>query len=498
MHSGVLNKLVDWLKNPWYAGILALVVVLFCLTAYTLELYPLILLPFLVLVAYCLIYLPKQLLVFLVFATPLSFNFEDISAFGGIGFYFPTEPLLVVLMLLYIIRLFSGVRERRELMRHPLTIAIIVNISWIAITAATSVMPVVSFKFLLSRLWFILVIYFMMNSFFKREKFIYKFLWAYIIGLTLAILYTVYRHALNGFSEVAAHWVMWPFFKDHTSYGAILALFYPLVVYFLYRAKSLTLQQFVFFAIFGIFTIGLILSYTRAAWVSLVGALGVWVLIKLRINYKVVMLGALILTGFYFGFEDQITHALERNRQDSSGNIAEHVQSITNISSDASNLERLNRWSSAIRMFEEKPVFGYGPGTYMFKYAIFQKNADRTIISTNSADGGNAHSEYLGPLSESGVLGMVTIFLVFVMSLSLGIRLYYKLDDKPYLKGVVMSIVLGLVTYYLHGILNNYLDTDKASVPVWGMMSILVAIQIYHVKSDNHLNRQQSIDVSSK
>ena len=27
--------------------------------------------------------------------------------------------------------------------------------------------------------------------------------------------------------EEAGHWVMWPFFKDHTSYGAIIALFIP-------------------------------------------------------------------------------------------------------------------------------------------------------------------------------------------------------------------------------------------------------------------------------
>lgn len=494
----MVEKLLNWLKNPWIAGILAFIVVLCCIVAYILSLYPLIAIPFLALAAYCVIFFPKQLLIFIVFITPLSINFEDLSGFGGIGFYFPTEPFIFALMVLYIIHLLSGVKEPKALMRHPLTIAIIANLIWIAITAATSTMPVVSFKFLLVRVWYILVIYLMINSFFKSEKFILKFLWAYILGMTITIVYTVTRHALNGFSEEAAHWVMSPFFKDHTSYGAIIALFYPMVVFFLFRSKRFTFHQFICFVIFGIFTVGFVLSYTRAAWVSLVGALGVWFLIHYRINYKIVLAGLAILVGFYFGFENQITHALERNRQDSSGNIAEHIQSITNISSDASNLERLNRWNSAISMFESKPIFGYGPGTYMFTYAIFQKNADRTIISTNSGDAGNAHSEYLGPLSESGLLGALTIMAVFIISLTTGIRLYYQLNENRFLKGVVLSIVLGLVTYYLHGIMNNFLDTDKASVPVWGMMSILVAIQIYHLKSGGYLNRQQSKEVSSK
>lgn len=494
MWETIHNKL----KTPAYAALLALLVVVFCLVSYVLKLYPFMFLPVLALAGYCVIYFPKPLLIFLVFATPLSFNFENISAFGGIGFYFPTEPALLGIMLLYIASLFAGVKERKELMHHPITIAIIVNLIWILITSMTSTMPIVSFKFLLSRLWFILVIYFMINSFFKDEKFIYKFLKAYLLGLTIAIVYTIIRHANHGFSETSAHWVMWPFFKDHTSYGAILALFYPLVVFLLYKAKKYTLEQFYTLAIFGIFTVGLVLSYTRAAWVSLVGALFVYFLIKWRINYKLVLAAGLVLFGFYLGFEEQITHELRSNRQDSSNNITEHIQSITNISSDASNLERLNRWNSALRMFEDKPFLGYGPGTYMFKYAIFQKNADRTIISTNSGDGGNSHSEYLGPLSEQGVFGLLTILIIFILSLTTGIRLYYQLDDKPFLKGVVLSIVLGLLTYYLHGILNNYLDTDKASVPVWGMMSILVAVQIYHVKSRNHLNLQQSKEVSSK
>jgi hypothetical protein len=33
--------------------------------------------------------------------------------------------------------------------------------------------------------------------------------------------------------------------------------------------------------------------------------------------------------------------------------------------------------------------------------------------------------------------------------------------------------------------MNNFLDTDKASVPVWGFIAFLVAMDLYYVKSKN-------------
>lgn len=38
-----------------------------------------------------------------------------------------------------------------------------------------------------------------------------------------------------------------------------------------------------------------------------------------------------------------------------------------------------------------------GAGTYQFNYSVYQLNEEKTYISTNLGDKGNAHSEYLGP-----------------------------------------------------------------------------------------------------
>jgi len=173
---------------------------------------------------------------------------------------------------------------------------------------------------------------------------------------------------------------------------------------------------------------------------------------------------------------------LEKNRQDSSGDLSEHVESISNVATDASNVERLNRWNAALDMFAERPVFGHGPGTYSFLYAPYQHSNLLTIISTNFGDGGNAHSEYFGPLAETGVLGLVTFLVLIFMFYYTAIPLYYKLEEQS-TKLLNLGAILGITTYLIHGFLNNFLDTDKASVPFWGCFAIVVALDLYARKT---------------
>jgi hypothetical protein len=42
------------------------------------------------------------------------------------------------------------------------------------------------------------------------------------------------------------------------------------------------------------------------------------------------------------------------------------------------------------------------------------------------------------------------------------------------------GVFLGPFPYLIHGFLNNFLDTDKLSVPFWGFLAILVCIDVYH------------------
>lgn len=337
----------------------------------------------------------------------------------------------------------------------------------------TSELPIVSIKYFVSRLWFIVPFYFIFSKLIKQTKDIRLFSWLYIIPLIIVIIYTTIHHAMWGFETKAGHWVMSPFYNDHTAYGMILAFYLPISVALIFtkeysktmRLYAITASAIIFFALF--------LSYSRAAWLSMLGGIGVFVLIYYRIKLRYILLIAISLTGIFFAFQHQILDKLSKNDQDSSANFTEHISSSSNIATDASNLERINRWACAIRLFEERPIVGWGPGTYQFVYAPMQRAKEKTIISTDFGDGGNAHSEYLGPLAEMGVFGLLGVLALAIAVITIGIRVY-KRESDPSTKYMVMGILVAFVTYFIHGFLNNFLDSDKASVPFWGFAAILV------------------------
>lgn len=420
------------------------------------------------------------LLFLIVLCTPLSLNLEDLEL-GGIGFYFPTEPLLFGVLLIFLVKLFSGKAINPEIYKHPISIFIYVYLGWILITSLNSEMPLVSFKFLLAKLWFIGPMYFLMVHLFQKRANMEKFIFLFLISMLVVIMYTVFQHSTFGFDKESGHVVMKPFFKDHTVYGAVVALILPVTFGRVITPNKSLLMRTFYLSALVIVVVGLIFSYTRAAWVSVIGAAAVFFIMWMRIKLNLVLGTFAVLLTFFLLFQDQILINLERNEQDSSDNLTEHVESISNVSTDASNLERLNRWNSALAMWEKRPIFGWGPGTYQFVYAPFQSSADLTIISTNNADQGNAHSEYLGPLSEQGVPGMALILVLAYMISALAFRLYFTLGNRD-LRILVVTVYLGLVTYFTHGIVNNYLDTDKASVPFWGFIAMLVAVDLFHRK----------------
>ncbi len=440
------------------------------------------------LLIYLYIYKLDVVLLMITFFTPLAVQLSDMEM--GVAVSIPTEPLMLAVLILFLLKaLFESGYDNR-ILRHPITVAIIFNLIWIFFTSVTSELPVVSFKYLLSRLWFVVPFYFLGILLFKKLENIKYFLWLYILPLIYVIGHSTFVLVSHGFDADVSHWAMSPFYNDHTAYGAILALMLPFTIAFtVYRKYPIYYRLFSALISLVLLT-ALFLSNSRAAWVSFIIAFMVLMAILLKIKFRYIFLIVGILVGLFFSFRPQIIDKLEENKQDSSGNFYKHVQSIYNISTDASNLERLNRWQSALRMFEERPFVGWGPGTYQFVYAPFQRSKEKTVISTNFGNRGNAHSEYLGPLSESGVLGALTIIIVIALVLNRALRIY-KESHNSEVRLFALSSLLALTTYFTHGILNNFLSRDKLSVPVWGIIGIVVALDIYHKYKKAHQDQEK-------
>ncbi len=466
----------NWNKTQWLYLFAGLFIAIACV-GIALEHFEVLLIPVVLLIVYLAFFHLDTLYLFLLFLVPLSVNLDDIGM--GVGMTLPTDPILFGLLLLVIIKSLYLESFNTNILKHPVSIIIYIQLAWVFISSLTSTMPVISFKYLTAQLWYFATFYFIATHVFLKIRNIKKFFWLYVLPFSIVITYTLVRHASFNFDQHPGNWVMKPFYNDHTSYGAALALFIPFLIgiTFNYNKKEALFKPLYFFILLY-FIVATIFSYTRAAWLSLAVGLMVYIILKFKIRWQILFVGFISLCIAGLVMQNEIEHYFSKNKVNSSTEIDQHVKSMSNVSSDASNKERINRWKSGFEMFKERPIFGWGPGTYSFNYGKFQKASDKTIISTNAGDGGNAHSEFVGPMSESGILGILIVFVFFITILITAVRVY-KRSTTQFFKNYSIFCVIGLVTYMIHGFLNNFLDTDKITAPFYGMTAIIVVMDLY-------------------
>jgi len=479
---------LSYLKSPVFFVLLFLVGAAYVLLFKRDFFYVFNVIPFVLFIIYLWLYQWENLMLFLSFITPLSVGLKEFNLTENIDLSLPSEPIMAGFLLMFLLHIIFTKEQHGSFfhfIRHPVTLLIIIQTIWIFITALSSVDIVVSLKFFIARLWFLGSCYFMTFYFFRNKEKIIPFLSAYILSLMIVCIYTIYQHAGFGFDHKSADWIMSPFYNDHTAYGAALGIFIPVVISWIGMKYFSVWIRFLLFMLSLFFITAIILSYARAAWLSLIMSLLVLITWVLRIRFITLIVGISSLLAVVFIFQEQILYLAGKNTTDAEKGLVNNVVSITNISSDVSNLERLNRWSCALRMWMDKPVFGWGPGTYMFNYASYQLSKEKTIISTNFGTNGNAHSEYLGPLAEQGLPGFLIMFFLLIMVTYYGYKIYYKEKNKQD-KIFFAGIFLGLFSYYMHGFINNFLDTDKLSLPFWALMCLVVIFDIKQKKQWDH------------
>lgn len=421
----------------------------------------------------------EKIMYLMIFSTPLAISLKELGMSDGLNLSLPSEPLMIGITLIYILNEFSHGITDKKILKHPITIIIFLQLTWMIITAFFSELPIISIKYILSRIWFLTSCYFMCTQLFRNQKNIITHILLYSIALAIVAIITTVKHASFGFDEKTADWIVSPFYNDHTAYGCALAMFIPVVVGIILMKNINLVLKIVCLSLLTIFLVAIIVSYARAGWLSLAVSLAVLATLILKIKFRTLLFTLIGGILFFLAFQSEVLMMLGRNNTDSDGDFTQNIESMTNISTDVSNVERLNRWNCALQMFQEKPFLGFGPGTYQFLYAPYQKSSMKTVISTNFGEKGNAHSEYLGPLSEQGFMGAIFVFVLVLAVMFLGYRLVYTIKDKS-LKILTIVILMGISTYFVHGFLNNFLDTDKASVPFWGFLAMLVCIDVYH------------------
>ena len=86
-------------------------------------------------------------------------------------------------------------------------------------------------------------------------------------------------------------------------------------------------------------------------------------------------------------------------------------------------------------------------------------------------------------MTEQGIPGVLLVVCIFMATFATGVRVYRTAKDKQ-VADMALAFTLSLLTYYIHGVFNNFLDTDKLSVPFWAFTAVVVALDVYSEKKD--------------
>lgn len=416
----------------------------------------------------------SNLLLVIVFLTPLS---VDLTIGGGFKLSAPSEILMLLVVGVVFIKYLGGMKVDKKILTHPMSVIVLMLIGSLIFSTITSVDTSVSIKRTISQSLFYIVFYYFFLSFLKNNDQLKKIYWLYGLGFIIPIIYTIIDHSKWGFIQPASVYASLPFYDEHTIYGACLAFLVP---FFILNMTTKNKTKSIFFLklfILSLVLVALFLSYSRAAWISVLVALLFYGLVKIKLKFHHFVTLLLIIGGvLYFNF-NTIYEPLKENSLKYGDNFSTHIVSITNLQNDASNMERINRWVCAVRMFDEKPVLGFGPGTYQFYYGKYQTNEFTTRISTHMGDKGNAHSEYFTYLSETGIVGFLIFLLLIFYSIYLSLKLIYSNCDKSS-KLLVYAAVLGLITFYTHGLFNSFSDSQKMGILFISSLAVLVRIDL--------------------
>ncbi len=422
---------------------------------------------------------PEFFLFAIIFFVPLSVKM-DLP--GGFAISLPSEIMMFLVcgyMVLYPGKFGAQVKN---LFSYPLFIILLADIAWLLIASLLSSMPLVSFKRTFIQIVYITVFFLLFYTRFDRPANILKFYLLYAMGLIVPIIHGMIWHSQYGFGSQASYYMPQPFFIEHTIYGAAIVFVIPVLFYLAvipneYNRKFYTRAAFVL--LFLLCITAEFFSYSRAAWMSLLAIPAVVIIYYFRIKPVFLLLLLLLISTLWIANTGAIMGYISRiEARSNRGSLKEQVVSVANIQTDISNVERINRWKCALRMFYARPLRGYGPGTYQFQYGSFQVRSEMTRISTYQGEKGNAHSEYLGRLAESGLPGFLLYLAAIFYAIFVASRIIYRSEDKK-VRTLAILVLCSLVPYLLHTLFNGFSETDKIGSLYYGSLAAIAALDLH-------------------
>lgn len=363
-----------------------------------------------------------------------------------------------LLLLHYSIWFFTSLK-RKEISFIRIPISLLLLLIWFIVSTFTSQYRYVSSNQLL--VWFTYTfLFFALANWVRNEGALWRFLCFWLSGSALAIIYGL----ITFFSKKTD--VLTSTFGNPNFYGAYLVLITPVIIASIIYKKENRFLKGLLLLLAGISLFSLYLTSSQGAWVGFaVSLLVLFFLHRRRIlttPRKKLILGVLsliialvLVCGVHFS-PSGVWEGLVRNIQEGTLNIRLHI------------------WRGTLRMIGERPITGWGAGTFYIVYPRFRdpsyfKNP-HSVPATR-----HAHNEYLELASELGIVG-VGLFICFLGSL---FRLASKSPDgeggKDGRRELNKGFIAGVSGLLAHNVVSVNLRFPTCAIFLWITLGLIAA-----------------------
>ncbi len=218
------------------------------------------------------------------------------------------------------------------------------------------------------------------------------------------------------------------------------------------RRWWLVIGAFFYTGIAGLIAAGLLASWSRGAWMGALAALAVVCFVRSRQSALVGLgvLGLALLVSFIGAFQPHLLPAAITQRvQDLPAFFGlTDVLSQPLTDDNFAVVERVAHWVAALRMWQQAPWLGIGPGNYATIYPLVHLPRWEEPL-------GHAHNIYLNVLAESGLLGLFTFLLFWGAT---GLWVVRAIQSTTPQRSWEKAFAIGVFGVLVHLAVHNFFD----------------------------------------
>ena len=412
-------------------------------------------------------------LIYIGFFALLPFSIE-MTLPGGLGTDLPSEPLMWFLTgLFFLLVLWKGKSLSKQIFTNSISLVILLHLLWMFIATMMSTYPIISIKFFLAKIWYVVPFFFLPFVILKGDSDYQKIFRYFIYTSIIAVSYVMINHAASGFSFAEINFAVRPIFRNHVNYAAMLVLLFP----FIWTMARVTKEKkFLAFMLF--FLVAIYFTYTRAAYGVIFLSVAMYFVIKWRLLKWCVPAAVLVVTiglnsmikgNEYLELAPQYEKTVSHTKFN---NLIEATYKMEDIST----MERLYRWVAGFHMVKEKPFFGFGPSTFYSNYQRHTVSSFQTYVSDNPEKSG-IHNYYLMTLVEQGIFGLLILFVLILLPLFIAQDIYHRYKDEN--GGYwIMAAALSYFSTAVMILINDLIEADKVG-PVFFLSASIIAFYAY-------------------